>query len=124
MGTEIEDKQRKIIQDFIAAIKKNPAKGLKQIHSTSDAMADAEYGSQRGFVEAECGGPHEGIVYPVYNAVGSVYPKLSREHKDLALRGVLSIMDRQKYNIVQVVHTAYIDDALLQADIDVARRHL
>jgi len=76
-------------------------------------------------VRSLAGGPHEGITWPIYNAVGDVYPKLTRDQKDAALHAILSVLDGINYSIVNgargVGHTTGIREPLLLADIGTVR---
>jgi hypothetical protein len=107
MGTKIEDKESKIIYDFIAAMKKDPAKALSEIDAVHKQLPDKRYG-----------------VISIYNAIGSVYRNLSRENKDTALAFVLDTLSRERYDVAQGDFASVIDDALLLADIDIASNHL
>jgi hypothetical protein len=57
----------------------------------------------------------------IYNAVGAIYPALSTEQRDAALRALLSQFDRVRYDCVQNNHTPYIREPLVHADLWVAR---
>lgn len=56
-----------------------------------------------------------------YNAMGAIYPTLSREQKDDALRAHLEKFDRIRYDYVQHNHTPFIREPSLLADIGIAR---
>jgi hypothetical protein len=108
MGTK-QNEESEIIKDFIAAIEKNPVDALSQI------QIDA--------VRKQLPQPRWGVI-SIYNAIGSVYKNLSREHKDLALGSVLDCLSKERYDIAQGDFASVIDDALLLADIDIASNHL
>jgi len=57
----------------------------------------------------------------LYNALGALYPQLSREQKDLALGICLNQFDVVNSHYVQINHTPYIREPLLLADIEIAR---
>lgn len=91
-----------------------------------DAYTDSEGKNNRAFIEAYAGGPAEHVPWAVYNAVGSIYPYLSREQKDKALRKLFNIWDGINWAYVNgersVGHTTGIREPLLLADIEIARR--
>lgn len=85
---------------------------------------EAEWCSD-SFVAHAAGGPHEGVTWPVYNAIGEVYPALTREQRDNALHELFSIWDRINWADINgargVGHTTGIREPLLLADIHIAR---
>jgi len=110
-------------------LRKDPEEGVKQIGSAyysavNDAYEDKESGIDAGYALALVGGPSEHVSWPIYNAVGAVYPHLTREQKDGALKSLLNIFDRMNYGIVNgargVGHTTGIREPLLVADISIA----
>lgn len=108
---------------------KNPEEGVKLIGSAycsavNEAYEDKEHGIDVGYTLALVGGPSEHVSWPIYNAVGAVYPSLSRDYKDAALKQLLEIFDGMNYGIVNgargVGHTTGIREPLLVADISIA----
>jgi len=57
----------------------------------------------------------------VYNALGAIYPSLSREQKLDGLRSILGKMDGIRYDRVSMNHTPYIRDPQLLSDIGASR---
>lgn len=55
----------------------------------------------------------------LYNALGCIYPFLSRENKDKALQAYLSQLNHVNYMRVQDNHTPYIREPLVLADISI-----
>ena len=110
-----------------ALLRENPDEGIKMIRIAYErgldyAYTDRQGHNNRGFIEAVAGGPHEAVPAAVYNAVGSVYPRLTREQKDAALIEVVDgILDRINSFYIQNSHTPYIHEPLLLSDICVAR---
>jgi hypothetical protein len=110
-------------------LRKNPEEGIKLIGSAyhsavEEAYADKKHGIDAGYMLALVGGPSEHVSWPIYNAVGAVYPNLSRDYKDAALKQLLQIFDGLNYGIVNglrgVGHTTGIREPLLVADISIA----
>ncbi|MFH1071800.1 MAG: hypothetical protein V1743_00025 [Nanoarchaeota archaeon] len=108
----------------------DPAKAISAIQKTYDRALDEAYSNEngqnwRGFIETTAGGPFEHIPWQVYNAIGSVYPALSREQRDSALRQILDILDVRNYLEVNggtsVGHTTGIREPLLLGDIVAVR---
>ena len=105
----------------------DPDKGIDLIVKTYNKGLDDAYTDERGvnnraLVQAECGGPHEAVPWAVYNAVGAVYPYLSREQKNRALKEIIfGILDLRNYIEVNCVHTPGIREPLLLSDIYIAR---
>jgi hypothetical protein len=77
-------------------------------------------------VDSLAGGPHEGVTWPLYNAVGNAYPNMTREQRDAALKQLIGIWDGINYGYVNgargVGHTTGIHEPLLVADIGIVRR--
>lgn len=59
--------------------------------------------------------------FDAYNALGAIYPFLSRELKDNALRAYLKQFDGINYRFVQINHTTNICEPLVLADLRVIR---
>ncbi len=108
-----------------ALLEKNPDEGIKQIRKAYDSGLDYAYTSNgknnRAFVEAIAGGPHEAVPAAVYNVVGKVYPRLTKEQKYAALEKIIGIMDGFNSEDVQTSHTSNIHEPLLLSDIVIAR---
>lgn len=96
---------------------KNVDGGIDQIYREYEIRRKREYGKDASLIDAIAGGPNEGVVAPIYNAVGHFYPRLKQEHRSKALREIFRIMDHQNYFGVQQAHTSYIREPLLLADI-------
>jgi len=86
---------------------------------------ESDWSSGNAQIDALAGGPHEGVTWPLYNAVGAAYPSFTRDQRDAALRQLLNIFDGINYAYVQgewgVGHTTGIHEPLLLADITLAR---
>ncbi|QQG39895.1 MAG: hypothetical protein HYS81_00605 [Candidatus Aenigmatarchaeota archaeon] len=112
---------------LLEEMKRNPEEGIKLIRpSMGKAIRDAYDGPDglgASYVMAMAGGPHESITAPIYNAVGAVYPYLTREQREAALREVLGMMDHNNYLIVQTAHTPFIRNPILLSDITIPRPH-
>lgn len=108
-------------------IRKEPEKGIRNItviyKEALDKAFEERHGDkfQRSYIEALSGGPKEEIPRLIYNAVGSVYPELDREMKDLALKQLFTIFDRMRYDYVQY-QVAGIREPLLLSDIYITKR--
>lgn len=109
------------IEPFAQLLKDNPKTAIARIREVYEATIDRAYGKDRVIVDTFAGGPIESLNYPLYNAVGAVYPYLDREARDDALRGVLSILDFINCVYVQEGHTNGIREPLLLADIVLCR---
>jgi len=113
---------RKLLQD-------RPAKELlPRIPEVWNKAIDAQYTDKdgvnnRAFVCAIAGGPSEHCTWPLYNAVGAVYPYLTREERDIALGELIGIFNGLNYADVQgyrgVGHTTGIREPPLLADITI-----
>lgn len=57
----------------------------------------------------------------VYNIVGVIYPRLSREQKDSAIHRLLTYLDTKRYDVVAREVTPYIREPLLLSDINIVR---
>ncbi len=113
------------IPELEQLLKECPDEGIASILKIYERMCNQAYEGRRAYVEAIAGGPIENLTWPLYNAIGSIYPYLDRERKDKALTEVLSIMDRRRYSEVNglegVGHTTGIREPLLLADICITR---
>lgn len=72
-------------------LRENPDQGIKHIREfykkcVKDAYTSDEGEDRSGY---PCGGPFEAMPRAICNAVGSVYPELTREQRDDALRQVV-----------------------------------
>lgn len=115
-----------ILNNFSQMLWENPDVALDNLfkaynNSLNEAYTNKTGETCRAFVEATCGGPHEAIPSAFYNAVGTIYPFLSREVKNKALCKILNIMDRIRSDYVQTSHTSYIHEPLLLSDIFIVR---
>jgi hypothetical protein len=107
-------------------LKKNFSEGIMHVREIYDKALDYAYTDEkgvnhRGYVQAMCGGPYEAVPVAICNAIGELYPNLTREQKDQGLRAALDLMDGQNYVVVQDVYTVNVREPLLLADIYVAR---
>ncbi|MBN1645801.1 hypothetical protein JW868_02060 [Candidatus Woesearchaeota archaeon] len=119
------------VEQVRQALLHDPNKGIRMIvgayeRGLDQAYTTEEHGNTRCLIEAIAGGPLETIPWAVYNAVGAVYPYLTREQKDNALREILRILDRRNYLEVNGGHGGYghtpgIREPLLLSDIAVVR---
>ncbi|MBD3304126.1 hypothetical protein GF343_03200 [Candidatus Woesearchaeota archaeon] len=113
------------IEPLAQVLMDNPGEGIQQIRDAFKKGTEAAYGKDLAIVNAFCGGPAESLTWPLYNAVGAVYPYLDREKKDGALHQLFAIMDQRNYLEVNgeigVGHTTGIREPLLLADIKIAR---
>ncbi len=114
------------IEPLAQGLQHRPDEFISHIHGVleralDDFYTDDEGNNHRSLVQTLAGGPHEGIPVAVYNAVGAVYPYLSRQQKDRALAAVLSEMDKLNCLYVQALHTPNVREPLLLADIFTAR---
>lgn len=94
----------------------DPDAGIGEIYNEYEKRRKGDYGEMDAYINS-VGGPNEGVVAPIYNAVGSFYPKFTEKQKVNALGQVLSIMNRERYDDVQRTHTAFVREPLLLADI-------
>ncbi|MDE1825937.1 MAG: hypothetical protein KGH77_06190 [Candidatus Micrarchaeota archaeon] len=106
---------------LLDALRNTPDKAISLIFQTYQKRMRMEYPEPLGVSMDSIGGPHEGVVTPIYNAVGEAYPFLSKQNKIDALRSILEIMDHMRYDIVQRYHVSYIREPLLFADIVLVR---
>lgn len=112
----------KYAEKLESLIRENPELGIRKIVKFyNNALDEAHDNSwmSRGYAEALTGGPSEGIPRAIYNAVGSVYPELDRDMKDLALEQIFKILDEFRYDIVQENHTSGIREPFLVSDISI-----
>lgn len=98
----------------------DPDRAIGEIGNEFELRKKGEYGEDAGYVCAVTGGPNEGVVAPIYNAVGMYYPKLSPDQKSKALDQVFKIIDRYAYPEVQSSHISVIREPLLFSDITTA----
>lgn len=121
VGSVYADKLERLIREKPTAALRNVTeiynKALDDAYAFSNASKE---GMSRSYAEAMTGGPAEIVPWAIYNAIGSVYSELDREKKDLALQQLLEIFDKNRYDIVQEVHTAGIREPLLLSDIKIA----
>jgi hypothetical protein len=115
-----------VLNNFSQLLWINPEKALDQLLFVYDQSLDRAYTDENGsnnrcFVEMTCGGPHEGIPSAIYNSVGTIYPILDRKVKDKALKKILNILDKIRYDYVQISHTSYIKEPALLSDIIISR---
>lgn len=96
----------------------DPDAGIGEIYNEYEKRRKGDYGEMDAYVNS-VGGPNEGIVAPIYNAVGKFYPGLTNQQKVGALAEVMGIMDRERYDVVQNTHTAYIREPTLLADVSI-----
>ncbi len=116
------------VEPFAQKFMDRPDEAISDIVAVYDRALDQAYTQNdghnyRGFVQAMCGGPAEGIPSAVYNAVGAVYPYLGRSQRDKALRSIMSILDNINSLYIQVSHTPNIREPLLLGDILALRAH-
>lgn len=109
------------VRELEELLSKNPTVGVTKIAETYKAAVKDHYHGDTAYLSS-LGGPCEGSVCKVYDVVGVVYPDLTREQKDEALRQLLDVWGHLKHNEVQFTHTAFIDEPLLSADIYIAGR--
>lgn len=111
-------------------LKRDPDKAIEMIASTynralDDAYTDRKGENNRDFVEGVAGGPCETIPWQTYNAVGAVYPYLTRTQKDRALKQLISIWDEMNWGYVNgergTGHTTGIREPLLLSDVEIVR---
>jgi hypothetical protein len=86
-----------------------------------DAYTDDETGEDSSWIKSIAGGPHESLSVPIANALGLVYPHLTREQKDKGLKQLLNIYDGINSIYVANIHTPYVREPLLLSDIELAR---
>jgi hypothetical protein len=116
-----------VSEKFSQLIWENPEKALKGLiewynNSLNKAYTDSNTGENyRYFVESIAGGPHEAIPSALYNCIGEIYPFLDRDIKNKSLGSILSILDFENSENVQISHTYNIREPLLLADISIVR---
>jgi len=111
-----------VVKELEKLLKENPNSGVTKIAETYKAAVDKHYHGDTAYLSS-IGGPCEGSVIPVYEVVGNIYPNLTREQKDEALKQFIQVWDRIRVDQVQRTHTAFINEPLLSADIYIAGRN-
>jgi hypothetical protein len=90
---------RDTIDKFRDLIRDAPTLALKDLPATYRLMEENHFGGNSQ-IRNLAGGLPGWVSCALYNAVGEVYPSLTREEKNLALRQTFAIMDKWNYLIV------------------------
>lgn len=119
--TDIKTMARQPLKYLSMEIRDRPEIALDRIDDIVQRRKRREYGENEALVDAFAGGPNEGVIEPVLNAIGENYPNFPTNRKLAYLRKVLGILDHFNYEDVQA-HMENLREPILFGDIVTARR--
>ena len=111
-------------KEWVQQLKTDPAEAIPKTNKVYDTREKNDCDDV--FLRSLAGGPSKAVTWPVYNALGSVYPDLTRSLKDQVLDQLLGIFDSINWEYVNgergIGHTTGIREPLLLADIGIVRQ--
>ncbi|MFH1308086.1 MAG: hypothetical protein ABIH72_04495 [archaeon] len=108
------------IEPLRSLLLSKPDEAIPKINQAYDAAVNEAMGNtEQAYVNVYAGGPSEAFTKPLFDIVGAAYPWYTRDQKDSALKQVLGVLDKYRYDIANLVHTPNIREPLLLSDIGI-----